>query len=80
MIWLVSLVFGVTLIYTPLPDTMTITDCREIAAGAQAEIDAELAIRPGAHDGKTVKVGDIEVTCSYWEPVAGKPLTQGTPT
>ena len=78
MIYLVSLVFGVVLVAMPLPDT-SLADCREIAHGAQVAIDAELVVRPAAHDGRMVTVGDLEVVCSYIPPVEGKPLTQGTP-
>ena len=78
MIYLVSLLFGVVLISMPLPDT-SLADCREIAAASQSAIDAKLAVRPGAHGGKVVTVGDLEVVCSYIPPVEGKPLTQGTP-
>lgn len=75
--WLVTVVFGLVLAVSPVPDSVPLEQCWSSANDVELYSRAQLMFMPGTYKDQPVYPHDLFVFCIQreYEPVIGLPLT-----
>ncbi len=75
--WLITLIFGLVTVVSPVPPGEPMSECLKVAAMLNSIDNYRLLQAPGYRDGRLVEATDVETICIVLvaPPVIGMPVT-----